>query len=180
MTCIAGIVQDGKVWMGADSAAVCDHDFSLITISARKVFHNGPFLIGLSGGIRAGQLLAHALDPPQCGPDDDIMAFMVTHFVDAVRVVLKDGGAARNKNEVEGLDGCFLVGYRGRLFRVDEDYQVHETSHGFHACGCGELIALGSLYSSSGRRPKQRIELALSAAESFSAGVRGPFHTEDI
>ena len=72
--------------------------------------------------------------------------------------------------------GTFLVGYKGRLFIVHSDYQVAIPSQQFAACGCGQDIALGSLYSTASRSPLKRIELALKASQEFSAGVREPFH----
>ena len=177
MTCIVGIAQQGKVWLGADSAGTAD-DFSQMVRVDRKVFHNGPYIMGFTGSYRMGQLLAYSLTPPTCSEEDDVMEFMCTRFIDDVRQCLKDGGFARIKDEEEE-GGTFLVGYRQHLFRIDDDYHVGESIHGFDAVGCGELIAIGSLYSTTGRKPKNRIQVALEAASNFSAGVRGPFHIED-
>ena len=83
--------------------------------------------------------------------------------------------SVKNKNEVE-TGGVWLVGYRGRLFYVGDDYQVGEYACGFGAVGCGEGYALGALFAlHNGGKPKKRIMIALRAAEYFSAGVRGPF-----
>lgn len=174
MTCIVGLVAEGKVLIGGDSAGV-DERYALTVRADRKVFRNGPFLMGFTSSFRMGQLLAHAFRPPQRYPDQDLHAFMVTAFVDEVRRCLKDGGFARKENEVESA-GAFLVGYEGRLFHVDGDYQVGENAAGFAACGCGDLIAMGSLFSTKGRPSEERILQALAAAEAFSAGVRAPFH----
>lgn len=43
------------------------------------------------------------------------------------------------------------------------------------AVGCGDQIARGALYGTQMQPPKERIRIALEAAERFSAGVRGPF-----
>lgn len=174
MTCIVGLVDKGKVYMGADSAGVSG--LSLMVRTDRKVFTNGDFIMGFTGSFRMGQLLNHAFTPPRRHADVDIEKFMATDFINAVRDCLKSGGYAEKHHESE-QGGRFLVGYSGRLFVVDSDYQVGEVIYGFDSVGCGSDIALGSLYSTSGK-PLKRLRKALKAAECFSAGVRGPFHYE--
>lgn len=173
MTCIVGLVDGDRVHIGGDSAGV--GGYALTVRADRKVFRNGDFIMGFTTSFRMGQLLQHAFTPPKRHPDTDIEKFMVTEFVDAVRRCLKDGGFAARHDEVEAA-GTFLVGYAGRLFRIDSDYQVGEASDGFDAVGCGEQIAQGSLFSTAGHKPLDRLKTALAAAERFNAGVRGPFH----
>lgn len=172
MTAIVGLVHDGTVHIGGDSAGV--GGYSLTVRADAKVFTNGPYVMGFTTSFRMGQLLRHALKAPE--PDGDLEAFMATAFVDAVRTCLKDGGWAKKDNEREE-GGIFLVGAHGRLFCVHSDYQVAEAADGYAAIGCGEDIALGALYATARSRvaPQKRIKLALEAAERFSAGVRGPF-----
>jgi hypothetical protein len=176
MTCIVGVVEGGKVHIGGDSAGVSGLDLKIRR--DRKVFVNGPFVFGCTTSFRMIQLLQFVLQPPKRHPDKDLMAFMVTDFIDAVRNCLKAGGYAKKENEKEEA-GNFLVGYEGRLFQVFSDYQVGESVHGYDACGCGESYAIGSLFGAAGPA-KERIERALTAAEANSAGVRGPFHIESV
>ncbi len=172
MTCIAGLVHEGQVYIGGDSAGV---GRLFLTVRAdQKVFRNGPFLMGFTTSFRMGQLLRYSFNPPAHHPDTDTYKYMVTEFIDAVRKCLKSGGYAR-KDKEEELGGTFLVGYKGRLFNIEDDYQVGEAAIGFDAVGCGQDIALGSLYSTVGLEPEARIKKALEAAERFSAGVRSPF-----
>lgn len=177
MTAIAGIVHDGKVYIGGDSAGVAG--LSLQTRLDPKVFTVGGFVIGYTSSFRMGQLLRFRFSPPAHHDDVDTYRYMVTDWVDAVRQVFKDGGFATTKDGAEA-GGLFVVGYRGRLFEVNADYQVAELADGFTAVGCGFDLCLGSLWStrSIDMRPEDRIRLALSAAERFSGGVRGPFIVE--
>jgi ATP-dependent protease HslVU (ClpYQ) peptidase subunit len=71
--------------------------------------------------------------------------------------------------------GTFLVGYAGRLFCVQGDFQVAERTDGFDACGCGESYALGAMACLPEMEPRARLTRALEMAAHFSAGVRGPF-----
>jgi ATP-dependent protease HslVU (ClpYQ) peptidase subunit len=178
MTCIAGIVHNGKVYIGGDRAGVAD--YNLMVRKDSKVFRNEEFIIGFTSSFRMGQLLRYKLKPPcllnEDGTSKDLYEYMVTDFVDAVRQCLKDGGFAIRK-DYEESGGHFLVGYRDRMFHIGADYQVGESLSGMYAVGCGEHLALGSLYTSSMFEldPEKRITLALKAAQYFSAGVREPF-----
>lgn len=174
MTAIAGFCDGGKVWIGGDSAGVAGLDLTVRADS--KVFRNGDFLFGFTSSFRMGQLLRYKFQPPK-QHDQETYAFMVTAFIDAVRDCLKAGGYAEKEKEAE-RGGCFLVGYRGRLFRIGSDYQVGEPLDGYDAVGCGDNLSLGSLFATKGMEPQRRMEIALQAAERHSAGVRGPFVME--
>ncbi|GAA4950353.1 hypothetical protein GCM10025331_43300 [Actinoplanes utahensis] len=167
-----GLTRGGSVFIGGDSAGLSG--LSLAVRADTKVFRNGGYLFGFTSSFRMGQLIRYSLSLPD--PGDDLDRFMVTTFVDTLRDCLKTGGWAR-KDEEQELGGTFLVGVRGRLFTVHDDYQVAKAADGYSAIGCGDQVALGALYATSGRgmRPRARIRLALGAAERFSAGVRGPF-----
>lgn len=177
MTCIVGLVHDDVVYIGADSAGVDGQ--ALVIRADRKVFRKDPFVIGFTTSFRMGQLLQYKLRVPAHDPKMSIEEYMVTVFVDAVRQCLKDGGFAKKNDEVES-GGAFLVGYCGRLFMIDNDYQVGEGLDEFAAVGCGAPYALGALYATRGQSPEMSIEMALRAAERFSTGVRAPFHIESL
>src|SRR6266446_9012271 len=177
MTCIVGLADKGRVFIGGDSAGV-DGSYRLTVRADRKVFRNGDFVMGFTSSFRMGQLLAFNFNPPKPRLGTDLMAYMVTDFIDAARSSMKLGGYARVKEGAEE-GGSFLVGYAGRLFHIADDFQVGESTHGFDACGCGDQIALGSLRSTrQWEDPNARLKEALEAAEAFSAGVRGPFFFE--
>lgn len=178
MTCIAAVTNSEQVWMGGDSAGVSGWDLSLR--ADPKVFTNGEFILGFTTSFRMGNLLRFAFTPPTPHEGQDLFAFMCVDFVNAVRDCLKAGGYASKSNETES-GGTFLVGFRGRLFRVDSDYQVGESRGGYDAVGCGAPYALGALSLMRSDEHFDRFEEAtqvrnaLEAAESHSAGVRGPF-----
>lgn len=178
MTCIAAVVEGDRIFMGGDSAA--SDGLSLLVRADQKVFRNGPMLLGFAGSFRMGQLLRYSFTPPKHQRRKDIHRYMVTDFVDAVRDCLKKGGVAHKQNEVEAVDGLFIVGYEGRLFTIDTDYQVAEAVDGFAAVGSGSDVASGALYVTEGTTARKRIRNALEAAERFSAGVRRPFYVQSI
>lgn len=175
MTCIVGLVEGKKVYIGGDSAGVGGYD---LTVRAdAKVFRNGPFLFGFTSSFRMGQLLRYAFTPPKHDSDVGDFQYLVTTFVNAVRDCLKAGGFASKSNETEA-GGTFLLGYRGHLYKIESDYQVGESADGYDACGCGWDVARGAMFATEGGEPEKRVKTALRAAERFSAGVRGPFVVE--
>jgi len=174
MTCIAAIAHKGKVYIGGDSAGV-GPGYDTNIRADKKVFKNGDYIMGFCGSFRMGQLLAYKFIPPEPHPDRDLLGFMVTDFVDAVRDCLKHGGYSKISDNEETTDGDFLVGFQGSLFHIFEDFQVQAVVDNYDTAGCGGSLALGSLHATVGRPPKERIIKALTAAEHFCGGVRGPF-----
>lgn len=183
MTCIVGINEGGRIWIGADSLGVAG-TFAVVRKDRKLIRLTSPgceTLIGFSGSYRLGHLLAHGFEPPRPRAGDDPAAFMVTDFVEAVRNRLRAGGALRVKDQVEEIDGAFLVGFGGRLFQIEQDLQAGEAAAGYDACGSGAEVALGALHATRGRAdPEARLTAALEAAEAHGAAVRRPFHIESM
>lgn len=179
MTCIVGIVRDGKVYLGGDSAGVAGLD--LTVRKDRKVFKNKDFAMGFTSSFRMGQILQYEFDPPpfeEFSPrtDDPVMEYMVRVLVPAVRESLKSHGYSKiDSNRESG--GIFLVGFRDRLFSIQSDFQVAESTAGYQAVGCGESYALGAMFATSDKKSaKTALRNGLNAAATFSGGVCEPFH----
>lgn len=176
MTCVAGLIHDGRVWIGADSAGITGQD--LRVRSDAKVFHNGPCVIGFAGSFRVGQILRYQFAPPKHPRGMDGHEYMVKLFVTALRITHQVSGCSSKDNEEESFEGDILVGYRGELYQIGADYQVGCYADGFAAIGTGDRVALGVLYVTKGIDPRRRLLKALEAAERFSTSVRAPFVIE--
>lgn len=180
MTCIVGLVEGGSVWIGGDSAGT-NGWLDQVLYDSPKVFRNGPMLIGSCGSARQAQLLRWELTIPDYDPRIEIEKYMVKHFIGAVRECFRAGGVCRKQNEVDSSLGHFLVGYKSRLFVIYDDFQVRSPKTKYDAVGCADQIARGALFASDHIvEGRSRVEVALHAAETFSAGVRGPFHIEEL
>ena len=177
MTCIVGLLDGGEVYIGGDSAGVNMAAYSIAGRKDEKVFGNGEFIFGFTSSFRMGQLLRYAFNPPPYYTDVDLYKYMVTDFVDAIRWCLKKGGYAQKEKEEES-GGTFLVGFKGHLFMIEDNYQVAEHCDPYFSVGCGEEYAKGCLYAlqDTNMTPEEKIIKALKAAEKFSIGVRGPFN----
>ena len=170
MTCVAGIVRAGQVWIGADSAASTD---DLVSIRAPKLFRLGGLLVGFAGSYRAAQILQYGVELPEASTP--ALEWLATAFVDVLRTAHRRGGAMRLDAGLDGNTIELLVGYRGGLFEVDGDYAVAEV-HDYAAVGSGAPLAIGALAATPKiLNPVNRLERALDVAERHCPSVRGPF-----
>lgn len=173
MTCIVGLVENGTVMIGGDSAGVAGYHVQLR--ADEKVFRNGEFIFGFTSSFRMGQLLRWKFVPPPLEKGESEEKYLHTRWIDGVIELLKNNGyAVVSQNELSG--GTFLFGFRGKLYLVDSDFQIGQAQRSYDAVGCGAYYALGSLYSTDGLEQKRRVTEALHAASYFSAGVYPPFH----
>jgi ATP-dependent protease HslVU (ClpYQ) peptidase subunit len=177
MTCIVGLVDKGKVYIGVDSAAVSGWTRRQTRLC--KVFRRGPFLIAYTTSFRMGQLLEHQLIIPKQEAYEDDMTFMVNHFIEATRRLLKEKGFAKIESNNES-GGQFLVGYKRRLYSIESDFQVGEMSEGYDALGSGASFALGAMRALERVPPVRRIRRALEIAAHFNMGVCAPFHVRSL
>lgn len=168
MTCIVGLVDNGNVYIGGDSAGV-----SGLSISIRadeKVFTNGPFIMGFTTSFRMGQLLRYKFTLSAQTIKQSDMEYLVTDFIDAARKCFRDNGFSDGTT-----GGTFLVGYHGKLYTINSDFQIGIPADLFDAVGSGSDLALGAMHATQDQDPVKRINAALKAASAFNAGVAPPF-----
>lgn len=176
MTCIVGMTHNGKVWMGGDSAGTAGNMNQRIRAD-KKVFVKGEFIIGFCGSFRMGDLLKHTFEIPDTAEVTDPDKFMVNQFVDALRNLLETENKKAGLSDRDKLYPSILVGFRGRLYNVESDYQCGRPEDGFDSVGSGSSVAVGAMHGSrSIKSPRKRIEAALEAAARNDAAVRPPFH----
>lgn len=177
MTSIVGISRDGHVYMGGDS---CGSDsYSWMHVSNPKVFQVDKFLFGCCGSFRMIDLLRFSLkvEPQTVDQSDD--GYIRTTFITAVRKLFKENGFMRDESRDRG--GNFLLGYRGNLYEIQDDFSVLNTPPWGHAVGSGEQPARGSLFTTRDDWDCfKRITKALESAEATTPSVRGPFVTLNI
>ena len=161
MTCVVGLIDNGSVWMGADS---CSSDnWGQGVVKNPKVWKKNGFIIGMSGSFATMGAARYRFMPPN--PERmELLRYMSTVFVDELQAHGVD--FVENDNMMVGIDG--------RLFVMESNYQVLEYKEGFCAIGSGYHVALGSMYSTD-LPPRQRISTALKAAEKYASGVCKPF-----
>lgn len=187
MTCVIGLVDVGHgtsaigaeqkhdIYMGADSAGV--GGYSLRIRADEKVFIKDDFIFGFTSSFRMGQLIRYKFNIPDRTENQSTDDYIHTTFLDNLIECLKiNGYATIDKNEIRG--GTFLFGYRGRLYEVEDNFQIAKYNKPYASVGCGSNIALGCMYGLNNKliSPEDMIRISLDAAVEFSAGVRGPYH----
>jgi ATP-dependent protease HslVU (ClpYQ) peptidase subunit len=166
MTVIVGIADGTNVYIGGDRAA-SDGD-SVISMSRPKVGVRGDWIYGYSGDIGIGQYM-DVIDLPVLDKDDDPYMVIINELIYAMheridRVIKTDEPQAD-----------FLIGARGRLFELSTEawgvIEINESS-----IGSGSQFALGSLHTTYTYTipTKERVELALNAAITYSPSCQAP------
>lgn len=178
MTCILAYKINGNICMAGDSIASNGNTYSII--KNPKIFKKGQMLIGYSSSFRMGQLIQYSFVPPE-DTHNDALIYLVEDFIPALRNCLKEGGYTVVSNNAE-TGGFFLVGYKGRLFTVQSDFQVSEDLGNYAALGAGEDFALASMYTLENNfcitenNIEKFLQDALKAAENFSPYVKPPYY----
>lgn len=172
MTCIVGIAQNNKVYIGGDSGAIGGTTYEIR--KSPKVFIKGEFLYGYAGSFRLGNILQYEFKEPKI-KGDNIHKYLATDYFKALMKCYKSVEFDPNpKNaevnaEVDG--GCsFMIGIRGQLFTMSsEDHHVVDLLRNYNAIGCGGDQALGALFATKeDTDPVKRINTALKASAEFS------------
>jgi len=175
MTCIVGFIDKNKqLWMGADSLG----STSSMKFKRKdtKLFRNKDFLIGYTSSFRMGQLLRFKWNPPEQKQSKKDYEYMCTCVIDSIRKCLKDNGYSKIDNNKEEI-GVFLIGYKNKLYKIDDDLQVEECIDNYNACGSGTYFAIGALeiLNKVNDNPKDILKQALQTAEKFNPYVGRPF-----
>jgi len=178
MTCIIGMEHGGKVYIGADSISL--NGWAKDITADKKVFRKGDLLFGVAGSPRQKQILQyHVTDMPHLPTVSD-EEYLVRAVVEPARVAFRECGFTDMDNGRE-TGASFLIGYRGKLYSVEDSFQLCRSARGFYAIGAGDDFAMGALQmliDVCEIEPEKFIELALETAEKLSACVCGPYHIE--
>lgn len=174
MTAIVAIVENGRIWMGGDSAGSNAHMIS--DRKDEKVFVKGKFIFGGCGSFRMLQILKWSFKPPVQKKTMSDEEYMMTVFVNALRKCFIEQGYGKI---LPGMDhkhqSQFMVGYKENLYCIQGDFQVSMLHDNFYAIGSGDDTCIGSLFSTKKKPVETRLKLALAAAEYRNVGVRRPF-----
>jgi ATP-dependent protease HslVU (ClpYQ) peptidase subunit len=181
ITCIVGYLDlvNDCTWIGGDSCGSNGYTKSIELQS--KVFRNRIFknvIMGSTSTFRHIDLLKYSktlFEEVDFYKDTKLdHEYMVTKFIPNLIKLFNDG-IKDEKDENKGAN--FIIGTKNKIFEVQQDYSVLEPEDGYTSVGCGESIALGSLYSTKSLDIPipDKIKIALEAAEHVACGVQRPF-----
>ena len=170
MSCVVGLVDRKKVYLGSDGIAT-DIDGECRPINIPKIFKRGSFIIGFTGSIRTGQIIQRSRYriPTSIWGWPDLIREQTT----------KKGAMVISDENGEVIGSNFIIGHKGKLYELLCDFQLNEVNgFGYTAIGAGSTPALGSLFTSENfdfLGPDERIRMALEAASEFSKSCGPPY-----
>lgn len=167
MSVVAGLVDNGEVYMAADSGCMSlDHSW-IREDDTPKVWRQEQFLVGVVGKQRVADIIMEDIVPER--------KVTPVEFADLVRVALKMRGALKIRDAIETMEAEILLGWRGGLYHVVSDFGVFVPREKYHAIGAGAQYALGALHVMAGQDwvPGTKVDMAVEAASAFSPYVSG-------
>lgn len=175
MTCIVGIQGRNTVWIGGDSAATSG-DGSQMLIADKKVFVNGDIAFGICGSPKIIDPLMFTKFTKQTKGMND-REYVSTVLVPEIKGAFEAAGCkVQHPQYGEIFEGAILFGTKGKLYRMEANFQLVTDAHGFDSVGSGSDIAIGSLHATKNdKNAHRRILTALQASAIANAGVRPPF-----
>lgn len=174
MTVIAGLVHEGQVYLGADSATAVGG--RVFTDPSPKIFtHRNGMLIGTAGNVRAGDILQFEFSPPPRNEDQGLDEYMRWTFPKAVRETFGEHTHVPTTHGFEDAQLHALIGWRGALYELHCDYSVTRSAEPYAAVGSGGELALAVLHVTPELPPEERLQRALQAAAHYNAYCRPPF-----
>lgn len=178
MTCIAACYKDNQLVMGGDSAGVDSSSWAQTIIAESKVFKKKNMLFGYTSSFRMGQIIQYCLNIPEHPENMDTMEYLVCRFIESYRITLKNNGFLNRNNGIDET-GSFLLGYKNRIFNIQNQFQIIEDSSGIMAVGCAADQAIGAmeaLFPLPNKTATEIVQEALSIAEYRNIGVSSPFN----
>jgi ATP-dependent protease HslVU (ClpYQ) peptidase subunit len=176
MTCIVAIAKDGVVHMGADSAGSDEDTGVILPYVIPKVFKRNGYVIGYAGSFRFGKLLQYIFDLPTC-PASVNTSEKLDEFMNKIVMQSIKKQAKELDLDKEEMDFDALIGLKGHIFEISNDWCAIEASMPYNVCGSGTKYALGSLHTTQvWKDPVKRINVALAAAAENDLYVAPPFN----
>lgn len=179
MTCIVGVKHDGNVYIGSDSRASNSFVHSnILGMSKIGIIEgsNQKIIYGISGKQRLTNVVKNKVTLPEktSSMNDDNYIFEI---VESIRKQAEKYNATITKDNKVDSESNWLLGYKGRLFIVQDDFSYFEWTEEYVTTGSGTYHADGYLYSKQHEdNPKLRIETAIKAAAYYVNGVDDNVH----
>lgn len=169
MTCIVGIETEGIVLIAGDIQGTGGN--SKVVHTQPKVFVRNGVGFGYTTSYRFGQLIEHVL-PDQVVPEKDaeVYRWLITVLVPKLKASFKEADYDKGGNA--------LIGVRGQLWELQEDFSVLRSRLGYSAVGSGCEYAMGVLHAYMHLKPSRTpracaaaLRLAIEAAGTYSPSV---------
>lgn len=173
MTVLIGIVEDDVMYLAADSVGASEHYKEVRKDS--KIFRKKDMLIACTHTFRLRDIVKHEFKLPDHPKKMSIEKYIITKFISSLRELQKKLGHLGS--DKDGDLGCgLLIAYRGKIIRIETDFQYAEHRMDYDSFGSGQNLARASLYSTSFYNidPKTRMRLAFESCRMYQNGCCEP------
>jgi ATP-dependent protease HslVU (ClpYQ) peptidase subunit len=183
MTTIAAVQGSGWVVIGADSQSSEENRSYTLPDDLSKIAQVGPYLLSAAGELKAINVMAHVLrppNPPAAAAGSTLDRFIAAKFIPALRDCLVDGGVGK----ADGHDSDVLLAVNGVAYEIGSSYEWLREASGLYAIGSGGDFACAVLHHLASHVPTQQrtlvdaeswVRQALGVAAALDAYSSGPF-----
>ena len=186
MSVVVAVKEGNKIYMGADSQVTKGGTRTTLknpnNYKVWKVDGVDKCLMGHVGNLRDGnvvRLMRSVIDDYDEFYKRVDYRFVVKYLVPEIVKTLREACYLKASPEyVDFLDSSFLFAYRDKLYSINCDLSVIEIDD-YVAIGSGADQALGSLLSTEGQDPKERIVKAIKASAAADIYVDYPIILTD-
>jgi ATP-dependent protease HslVU (ClpYQ) peptidase subunit len=177
MTCVVGLLSEGKVYMGCDTRSrTITSNSEVVNGFFEKIFQKNGFLFGICGNALYFNILKYRFNPPTRPTKVPELKYLKTLFVNKIQDCLKEAKYLEKDENVSILLGS------DKLYCIDSIYNVVEIKDPYFSIGSGSDYALRALEATRqlDLTPKERIELALKEACKFDNACSPPFIIKEL
>ena len=185
MSVVVAIKENGKIVMGADSQ--CTKGGTRRSLSNPnnykiwKVLDSENCLLGHVGLVREANIIrvARGLIPEIAQLKGNVdFSFVVKRLVPTMFEELEDYRIIKKDDSPPHFESSFLFAYKDKLFYISSNGTVIEIDD-YCTIGSGECEAVGSLLSTEGDPPEERIKKAIKASAANDLYVDYPIVITD-
>lgn len=176
MTAIVGFTHNKTVYIAGDSLG--SNGEEKFEYKASKVFKNNNFIFGYTDSFRFGEILEYEFVPPEHKAGIEDKAYLVTAFIPKLRETLERCKYVKADDKCG--NGFFLMGYKGRLYKVQGDWSVLEPAEGYSAVGSGSSFCIGAMTVLKDLKlsPFEKVIKAIESASKHNPFVGGKINVK--
>ena len=185
MSVVVAIKENGKVYVGSDSQVTKGGTRTTLknpnNYKIWKVPGAENCLMGHVGNVRDAnivRLIDGLVTDYSVYKNYVDFEFVVKRVVPSIVSELKEFGMIKDEKYVDSLDSSFIFAFRDKLYFINRDLSVLEIDD-YVAIGSGEDQAIGSLLSTEGEKPIERIVKAIKASAAADIYVDYPIIISD-
>ena len=185
MSVVAAIKQNGKIYIGADSQVTKGGTrLSLSNPNNYKIWRvkGAPnCLMASVGALREAcvvRIIDNLVKEIDIVKDNIDYEYVVDRIVLRIKSELEYFGYIEKDRKFEGFDSSYLFAYGDKLYYIASDSSVIEIDDCI-AIGSGANESIGSLLTSSGEEPVERIIKAIKASAAHDIYVDYPIIISD-